>query len=234
MKINVQGLKKRYGRTIATDIGALVINQGESIGLVGNNGAGKTTFLRLVLDLVKPEEGRVLLDSVENQASSSWKPRVSSFLDENFLVSFLTAREYFIYVGTAYDVAGDEMESRLENYLPFLSEEAKNGRTYIRELSLGNKKKVGIVAALLMQPELLILDEPFANLDPSSRAFLKETLLTLQKDQNVTTIISSHDLSDIYETSTRILIMHEGQIERDVETKDIDLEQLSAHFVQVG
>lgn len=233
MNINIRELVKRYGETVAVNIGRRDIDQGERIGLVGNNGAGKTTLLRLILDLVRPSEGEVMIDGMVNSNDTRWKPRVSSYLDEHFLIGFLTAQEFFSHVGTAYGLTQGIIESRLEVYVPFLSEDALGGR-YIRELSMGNKKKVGIVAAMLVEPHLLILDEPFANLDPSSRNFLKESLVKLHQTHQTTTLISSHDLSDILDTCSRILILENGRIVHDVATRDTDLKTLSAHLIPEG
>ncbi len=229
MKISIRDLVKRYGATVATNIVRRDVEEGESIGLVGNNGAGKTTLLRLILDLVRPTQGEVLLDGEVNSRHTGWKPLVSSYLDEHFLIGFLTAREFFNHVGIAYGLTQGMLECRLEPYSQFLSEDALGGR-YIRELSMGNKKKVGIVAAMLVEPKLLILDEPFANLDPYSRNFLKEALVKLHQTHQTTTIISSHDLSDILNTCNRILILENGRIVHDVPTKDTDLKKLAAYF----
>ena len=181
MHLRVQNLQKRYGLATVLDLPELDIDSGASFGLVGNNGAGKTTFLRLVLDLIRPSEGQVLLNGqdVAQAQGDAWKGCTGSYLGPAFLINYLTPVEYIHFVGNLYGMSPVQIEEKWEHYRPFFGDQPLDGGEYIRNLSEGNKKKVGLVAALMVEPRLLVLDEPFANLDPTSQIRLKDTLKTL-------------------------------------------------------
>ena len=227
MRIGATGLIKRYGMHTALAIDAFAIEPGERFGLVGNNGAGKTTFLRLMLDLIKATEGQVLIDNEAVAEGTAWKQHTGSYLDEGFLIDYLTPEEYFAFIGEVYGLAAEQVGERLELYGPLFDGEVLGQNKYIGDLSQGNMKKVGIVAALLAEPALLILDEPFANLDPSSQIRLKNELLELGE---ATLVISSHDLSHVTEVCDRIAVLEDGKIVRDLQTSAQTLQELQAYF----
>ena len=231
MTIEVIDLLKRYDQHFALHVPALRVSRGEALGLVGNNGAGKTTFLRLLLDLIKPDEGKVLIDDTPVARRSDWKAHVGSYLDESFLIDFLTPHEFFRFVGNLYEMEEPAIEAALAPFRNFLPDEAfHRNQTYIRELSLGNKKKVGLVAAMMITPRLLILDEPFANLDPGSQIRLKNLLRTLRETHGTTMLISSHDLGHVTDICERIALLDDGSIVRDLTTSDATLRELEVFF----
>ncbi len=231
MTVEVLDLVKRYGQHFALRVPSLRIDAGEALGLVGNNGAGKTTFLRLLLDLLRPDDGHALVGGQSVALETAWKAHVGSYLDEAFLIDFLRPEEFFNFVGRVYHLAPTEIDAALAPFQHFLPEEAL-GRTqpYIRDLSMGNKKKVGLVAALMIQPRLLILDEPFANLDPGSQIRLKSILRRLCQEHGTTMLISSHDLGHVTDVCERIAILDEGQIVRDMKTSEATLHELEVYF----
>lgn len=232
--LEASGLTKRYGNATALALDALAIGPGERVGLVGNNGAGKTTLLRLVLDLIRPTAGAVALDGLAvGGADLGWKRRVGAFLDAGFLVDFLRAPEYFRLVGGAYGLSAAEVDARVERHRPFLGQALEGGRL-IRDLSLGNAGKVGIVGALLPEPGLVVLDEPFANLDPGARIALQDALRAESDERGATVLVSSHDLDHVVDVCTRVLVLSEGRLVRDTPSTPDTLAELRAFFAAGG
>lgn len=228
--IRVTNLRKVYNGVTVVDIPELHIGQGESMGLVGNNGAGKTTFFRMLLDLVLPTAGDVLSKNENVRGAESWKHYTGSYLDEGFLIDFLTPDEYLKFVAGLHGISKGEMAERLLPFHDFFNDEILGKRKYIRDLSKGNQKKVGIAAAMLGNPEVLVLDEPFANLDPTTQIRLKNLLRQLQQERQVTMLISSHDLNHVTEVCERIVIMNKGQLVDDIRTSENTLKELEAYF----
>ncbi|MCH8276263.1 MAG: ABC transporter ATP-binding protein [Bacteroidetes bacterium] len=231
MRVDLHDIVKRYGSTTALWVENWTADEGEIVGLVGSNGAGKTTFLRLILDLLKPDTGRVDIDGHSVAKNEAWKARTGSFLDASFLIDFLTAAEYFRFVGSIYGHRNGDTRKAVRPYrdlLPFL--EKGHEPKLIREMSTGNAKKVGIVAALFVRPDLLILDEPFANLDPPSQIQLKQHLTRMAGKKRMTMIISSHDLGHVTDVCTRITVVDHGRIVRDEPKSDETLAELQEFF----
>ena len=235
MNVKVFHLVKRYGQHFALHVSELRIATGEALGLVGNNGAGKTTFLRLILDLIRPDDGHVLVDGQNVAKETAWKAHVGSYLDESFLLDFLTPDEYFHFVGGVNEMSAAQIEVALARYRTFLPEQAFGRiQPYIRDLSMGNKKKVGLVAAMFTEPHLLVLDEPFANLDPGSQIRLKTLLRGLRQEHATTMLISSHHLGHVTDFCERITLLDDGQIARDMTTSDATLRELKHYFAATG
>ena len=228
--IQVIDLQKVYNGVTVLNIPELKIAQGESFGLVGNNGAGKTTFFRLILDLIEASKGGVMVDGEKVMRNDNWKLKVGSFLDEGFLIDFLTPEEYFAFVGKLYNKTEGDISFFLETMKDFFSTEILGSKKLIRDFSKGNQKKIGIAAALLGDPKVLILDEPFTALDPSSQIRLKRFLTDLQQKQQITMLISSHDLNHVTEVCKRIVILEKGKVVKDIKTSDDTLKELEAYF----
>ena len=228
--IQVIDLQKVYNGVTVLNIPELTISQGESFGLVGNNGAGKTTFFRLILDLIEASKGEVMVDGEKVMRNDNWKLKVGSFLDEGFLIDFLTPEEYFAFVGKLYNKTEGDISFFLETMKDFFSTEILGTKKLIRDFSKGNQKKIGIAAALLGDPKVLILDEPFTALDPSSQIRLKRFLTDLQQKQQITMLISSHDLNHVTEVCKRIVILEKGKVVKDIKTSDDTLKELEAYF----
>jgi ABC-2 type transport system ATP-binding protein len=227
--IEVRDLQKRYNGVTVVDIPALNIQKGETIGLVGNNGAGKTTFFRMILDLIRPSGGEVLSKDTNVRASEDWKQYTGSHLDEGFLIDYLTPEEYFHFIGKLNGLTQGDVQAFMTRFQDFFNGEILAQRKYIRDFSKGNQKKVGVAAAAMTDPELLILDEPFANLDPSSQIRLKNLLKDL-KSQGMTMLISSHDLSHVIEVCDRIVLLEKGKVVEDMKTNETTLQQLESYF----
>jgi len=229
--IQVTNLQKTYNGITVLNIPEMSIPQGESFGLVGNNGAGKTTFFRLILDLIEPTSGEVQIDKHKVMRSDAWKSSTGSFLDEGFLIDFLTPEEYFTFVGKLHHKSESDISIFLDTMKDFFNEEILNSKKkLIRDFSKGNQKKIGIAAALIGDPKLLILDEPFTALDPSSQIRLKRFLTDLQIRLNMTMLISSHDLNHITEVCKHIVVLEKGNIVKDLQTNTDTLKELEDYF----
>jgi len=227
--IEAHNLTKAYGNVTVLNIPQLTIGEGESFGLVGNNGAGKTTFFSLIVDIIKAASGSIYSRGKDVKMSDHWKAYTGAYLDESFLVDFLTPEEYFGFIGSLHGFAHEAMRTRVQTYADFFGGEILGKKKFIRELSKGNQKKVGIVGALLPEPATVILDEPFPHLDPSSVIRLKRILRELH-DKGVTLLISSHDLNHVTEVCERIVVLEKGIIVNDKETNENTLKELEQYF----
>lgn len=229
--IQVSNLQKIYNGVTVVNIPELLISDGESFGLVGNNGAGKTTFFRLILDLIEANSGEILSEGKTVKRNDDWKQYTASFLDESFLIDFFTAEEYFSFVGKLYNKSQGDVDAFLETMKDlFNGEVLGQKKKLIREYSKGNQKKIGIAAALLCEPKILILDEPFTALDPTSQIRLKRLLSEIQEKTGMTMLISSHDLNHIIEVCKRIVILEKGNVVKDLATNEDTLKELEAYF----
>lgn len=227
--ITAQNLTKTYSQTVL-NIDHLEIPKGQSFGLVGNNGAGKTTLFSLLLDLVKPTTGHIINNGVQVNQSEAWKPFTSAFIDETFLIGYLTPEEYFYFIGELRGRNKADVDTLLTNYDDFFHGEILGQKKYLRDLSKGNQKKVGIVASFIGNPEVVILDEPFANLDPTTQIRLKGIIKDLAAKEEVTVLVSSHDLIHVTEVCERIVVLNKGEIVRDIKTSKETLKQLETFF----
>ncbi len=228
--IQVTDLQKTYNGVTVLDIPGLAIAPGESFGLVGNNGAGKTTFFRLILDLIEPTKGDVKIEGQTVMRNDGWKTITGSFLDEGFLIDFMTPEEYFSFVGKLYLKSEGDIALFLDGMKDFFNDEILGTKKLIRDFSKGNQKKIGIAAALIGDPKILILDEPFTALDPSSQIRLKRFLIDLQTRLNMTMLISSHDLNHVTEVCKRTVVLEKGKVVRDLQTNADTLKELEAYF----
>ena len=231
--IEITNLKKAFGETVACNIPSLRVADSELLGLVGNNGAGKTTLFRLMLDLLKPDTGNVTIDGIDPATSEQWKNITAAFIDEGFLIDFLTPEEYFAFIGKVCGLPQATIDERLQPLEHFSGGEVLGQKKLIRDLSAGNKQKVGIMAALLQKPRLLVLDEPFNFLDPSSQVVLKHILTEYARETGATILLSSHNLQHTVDISTRIVLLEKGIVHSDFTSIDeLAKKQLSEYFGQ--
>ncbi len=228
--LEIKELTKTYGTKTVVNINRLTIRAGETIGLVGNNGAGKTTLFRMLLDLIRPNSGEILSKDKNVANNDHWKDYTSSYLDEGFLIDYLTPEEYFIFIGSLHQLSIADVGEYLKNYEEFFNGEILNSKKYIRDFSKGNQNKVGIAAALMQKPELLVLDEPFANLDPTTQIRLKSLIKSLKTKERLTTLISSHDLNHVTDVCDRIILLEKGLVIKDFYTDENTLKELEAYF----
>ena len=223
--ITIDKLKKNFGEKVAVDIEHYEINQGDMLGLVGNNGAGKTTLFRLMLDLLKADDGKVIINDIDVSQSEDWKSITGAFIDDGFLINYLTPEEYFYFIGKMYGLKKEEVDERLVPFERFMSGEVIGHKKLIRNYSAGNKQKIGIISAMLHYPQLLILDEPFNFLDPSSQSIIKHLLKKYNEEHQATVIISSHNLNHTVDVCPRIALLEHGVIIRDIINEDNSAEK---------
>ncbi|TXG37129.1 ABC transporter ATP-binding protein [Seonamhaeicola maritimus] len=228
--ITTSNLSKKYKNNEVLNIESLEIPKGQSFGLVGNNGAGKTTYFSLLLDLIQPSTGHIVTNDIQVNRSEDWKPFTSAFIDESFLIGYLTPEEYFYFIGELRGQNKADVNSLVGQFEDFFHGEILGQKKFLRDLSKGNQKKVGIVAALIGNPEVIILDEPFANLDPTTQIRLKGIIKDLAEKQGVTILISSHDLMHVTDVCERIVVLEKGEVVKDLVTSEETLKELEAHF----
>ncbi len=228
--ILIENLRKLYNKNEVLNIPKLEIPQGQSFGLVGNNGAGKTTMFRIILDLVRASEGKVIIEGNDVSKTEGWKKFTGSFIDEKFLIDYLTAEEYFDFLARVYGINQADLQIFLAEFKDLFNQEILGTKKYIRDLSKGNKKKVGIATALIGNPSIVVLDEPFENLDPTSQIRLKKLIRDFQKSKQVTFLISSHDMNHVTEICDRIVLLEKGIIHTDLQVNETTLAQLNAYY----
>ena len=232
--ITINKLQKNFGEKKAVDIENYIINQGEMLGLVGNNGAGKTTLFRLILDLLKTDAGNVTINDIDVSKSEEWKKFTWAFIDDGFLIDYLTPEEYFYFIGKMYGLKKEEVDERLTQFERFMNGEVVGQKKFIRNFSAGNKQKIGIISAMLHYPQLLILDEPFNFLDPSSQSVIKHLLKKYNEEHNATVIISSHNLNHTVDVCPRIALLEHGVIIRDIQNENNSAEKELEDYFNVN
>lgn len=228
--IEIQHLQKAYKGVTAVDINELELKAGEVIGLLGNNGAGKTTLFRLILDLIRADKGTILSKGNSVTNTEDWKKYTAAYIDEGFLIDYLTPEEYFYFVGKLHQLSKADVDEFLLQHEAFFNEAILKKGKYIRDFSKGNQFKIGIVAALLSKPELLILDEPFANLDPTTQLRLVDMIKAMAATQQLCILLSSHDITHVVEASSRILLMEKGKIVKDLANGESAYAELLDYF----
>jgi|TARA_A200000159_G_scaffold164106_1_gene192500 ABC-2 type transport system ATP-binding protein len=228
--ITVKNLSKKYSGQTVLEILALEVPKGQKFGLVGNNGAGKTTLFSLLLDLIEASTGNVTINQIDVQKSEEWKPYTAAFIDESYLIGYLTVEEYYYFLGNLRGESKEEINIWVQDFEPFFNGEVLGQKKYLRDLSKGNQKKAGIVGTLIGKPELVILDEPFANLDPTTQIRLKKLIREEAEKQGTTFLISSHDLTHVTEVCDRIVLLEKGLAIKDIETTPETLKELESYF----
>lgn len=228
--IEVSNLQKAYNGIIVLDLPELRIEKGEVFGLVGNNGAGKTTFFSLVLDLIRASRGRILINDIAVAKSEEWKEITAAYIDESFTIGYLTPDEYFNFIGELRGMNANDIARFLADFEGFFNDEIIGKKKFIRDLSKGNQKKVGVVGALMGNASVIVLDEPFANLDPTSQYKLRSIIKEFAQQKEKTLLISSHDLDHVADVCSRIVILEKGQIVRDVQKTESTLSELEEFF----
>lgn len=228
--ITINTVSKKYGKTEVLNVEGFDIPTGQSFGLVGNNGAGKTTLFNILLDLIRPTTGYIKNHNIKVNESEEWKNFTGSFIDESFLIGYLTPQEYFDFIGELRGMNKADITKFLAQFDEFFNGEILGKKKYLRDLSKGNQKKAGIVAAMMGNPRVVILDEPFANLDPTTQIRLKKIIKTLTENREITVLISSHDLTHVTEVCERIVVLDKGQVVKDIKTSTETLKELESYF----
>ncbi len=226
--IKISNLKKSFNGIEALNIEDLEIRPGECIGVVGNNGAGKTTFFKSVLDLLKPDEGYVAVEDVHVNVSADWQNHLNAFIDESFLIEFLKPKEYLTFILKMKN-SQFSVEELIERYSEFSNDDIDRNKKYIRDLSTGTKVRIGVLSLLAGDPKYIIMDEPFAHLDPTSQSKLRK-LIRSQKADGRCVIVSSHNLQNIAESCDRVILIESGKVKYDVAVNDENMRKLGEYF----
>lgn len=238
MQIIIKDLKKTFGEKVAVDIPELTIHSGELLGLVGNNGAGKSTLFRLILDLIKADTGSVrmygLNIDINVAETEKWKDWTGAFVDEGFLIDYLTPDEYFQFIARITDTSDAQLEEFMAQFQHFMADELSGQKKLIRTLSAGNKQKVGIMAAMLLRPQVLILDEPFNFLDPSSQNAIKHLLKKYNEETGATILVSSHNLQHTVDISNRIVLLEHGKVIQDIDNRDKQAQTILENYFEIN
>ena len=212
--IETNNLTKQYGKQLSVDSLSIHVPKGKIYGLLGRNGAGKTTAMRMLLNLVRPTNGAILLfgkDYLENQKITYSK--IGSIIESAGFYENLTGYENLQILSL---LRGRHSKDMVNHALEIVGLEKETSKTFAN-YSLGMKQRLGIAAAIMHKPELLVLDEPINGLDPIGIHEIREFLLKLCKDEGVTIFISSHVLDEIEQLADIIGVMHEGRLIEEVD-----------------
>ena len=226
--VEVSHISKSFGKTQAVADVSFYVERGEIFGLLGPNGAGKTTTIRIMLDIFKADGGSVSV--LEGAMTEEKKNRIGYMPEERGLYQDIALERCLAYLGTLKGLSDVESHSRLSGWLERFDLAAHKNKK-VKELSKGMQQKAQIIAAVMHQPELLIVDEPFAALDPVNTQMVKDLMREL-RDGGTAIIMSTHQMHQVEELCDRILLINQG---RDVlygELNDIR-KQYSGHAVVV-
>ena len=209
--VKLRSVAKRYSDIIAVDHIDLDVEYGEIFGLLGPNGSGKTTTLKMILGLVEPDSGSINVLGINAEEEPIEMKRQVGYVPESpRLYEFLTGIEYIDFVADVYGMDVLEKKDRIDEYLEALELEGREG-DMISGYSQGMKQKIALISAFIHKPKLLLLDEPLSGLDPRSARIVKDFLRELAS-QGVTTIMSTHILEIAQAMCDRIAIMYEGRL----------------------
>ena len=215
--LKVENVTKYYGTNLAVDHLSFTVDDGEIFGLLGSNGAGKTTTFRMIMGLLDATSGKITLDG--KKIDYSVTDKIGFVAEERSLLTKMTVKEQIIYYGRLKGLSEKEILKRLDDWLErFQIKEYKNRK--IKELSKGNQQKIQFIAAVINEPKLLILDEPFTGLDPINVKLLKEAIYSLQK-KGCSIIFSSHQMEHIEQFCEKLVILVKGKTVLEGYLKDI-------------
>lgn len=206
--VAVQNLRKTFGQKLAVADVSFEVQPGEVFGLLGPNGAGKTTTIRMILDIFRPEAGTI--EVLGGPLTPTRKDRIGYMPEERGLYPYMRVLDCLIYLGTLKGMSRRQARQQAEAYLERL-ELADQHRAKINTLSRGMTQKVQVIAAVLHNPDLLIIDEPFANLDPVNAQLVREIILELRQ-QGKAVIMTSHQLALVEALCDRIAMIHHGRV----------------------
>lgn len=213
--IETRALSKTYrdfwGRPKVRALKALdlEIKQGEIFGLLGPNGSGKTTTIKLILGLLFPTEGQVLVFG-KDATDVSKNERIGYLPEESYLYKFLNAEETLDFYGRLFDIPHDVLKTRIDELIETVGLQ-KARKRQLKEYSKGMTRRIGLAQALINEPELILLDEPTSGLDPIGTREMKDMILRL-RDQGKTVVMCSHLLADVQDVCDRIAILHQGEL----------------------
>ncbi len=207
--LEVKRLSKSFGQRLAVADASFRVGEGEVFGYLGPNGSGKTTTMRLILGLLRPTSGEALLWGAWASERADIRRRVGVLLENDGLYPKLSAYDNLDYFGRLYGVPG--LDARIGRLLDFAGLADRRGDR-VGTLSRGMRRKLGLVRALLHSPDLLLLDEPSAGLDPEAQKMVRDLIVALSSESNITVFLSSHDLDEVQRICGRVAIIQSGRI----------------------
>lgn len=205
--LKLENVRKTYGSLVAVDNLSFSVKNGEIFGLLGENGAGKTTTFRMIMGLLEPDKGKITLDG--KKIDYKVTDKIGFVTEERSLLTKLTVKEMIEYYGVLKGMDESDIDKKLDYWLEkFEITEYKNKK--IKELSKGNQQKIQFISAVINDPKLLILDEPFTGLDPINVNLLKDAVKELQK-KGCSIIFSSHQMEYIEDFCEQLIILVHGK-----------------------
>lgn len=211
-------LTKQFGKMKAVDNVSLHIKRGEIYGFIGRNGAGKTTFMKMISGLSTPTSGELTLFGASGSGAAKYHNRIGNLIEQPGLYGGMTAKDNLHLKCLALGIHKTGYEEEL-----LLTVGLENaGKKKVKQFSLGMKQRLGIAMALAGGPDLLILDEPVNGLDPQGIAEIRELLIKLKKEKNMTILISSHILEELYKVADTFGIIHKGVLIQELTKEELD------------
>ncbi len=206
--LEVKNVSMSYGEVKAVQDLSFTIKPGEIFGLLGTNGAGKTTTFRMIMGLIQPKMGSIAY--FDHQVSYEDVNSIGYMIEERSLLTKVTVKDLMLYLGQLKDVSKEDIETRLDYWLNRF-EIASYKTKKVKELSKGNQQKIQFIAALINNPKLLILDEPFSGLDPINTELFVSAIRDFQK-QGAMVIFSSHQLDHVESFCEKIVVLEKGRV----------------------
>ena len=220
--------KKYHGISVLQDV-QVSLEAGKIYGLIGQNGAGKTTLMRLISGLAFPTEGNVeLFGESGDRILQSERKRLGCMIEYPSFIPYMTAQENLTY----HRIIRGEPSKTIVTELLELVGLNNTGKKKAKNFSLGMKQRMGIAIAMLGDPELLILDEPINGLDPIGVVEIRNLLTRLCEERQMTILISSHNLPELYQMATNYIIIHQGKIKQSLTLEE--LEENCKHHILIG
>lgn len=215
--LSTRGLTKQFGHHKAVNHVDIHVKRGAIYGFIGRNGAGKTTFLRMISDLAKPTSGEIELFGYRNEELKQVRSRISCLIEAPGLYGNMSAYDN---LAIKCQLFGMKNMAYIDNILHTVGL-SDVGRKKVKHFSLGMKQRLGIGLALVGEPDLLLLDEPINGLDPQGIAEMRDTILKLRDEQNMTIIISSHILEELSKIATHYGIIHNGNLLQELTREEL-------------
>lgn len=210
--LETEKLTKKFKDTVAVDEVTIELRQGESVGLLGPNGAGKSTAISMISTLIQPTSGDVRLNGKSVLKKPGEMRKVLGVVPQKIaLYEELSAYENLKFFGRIYGLSGKKLEERIQFVLELvgLSDRQKE---VVKKYSGGMQRRVNLAAAMLHEPEVLIMDEPTVGIDPQSRNHLLETIRKLNREQGMTVLYTSHYMEEVEKLCDRVYIMDHGKV----------------------
>lgn len=214
--LTIRNLTKSYQNTEVVNHFNLKIEEGHIYGIVGPNGAGKTTFFKLLAGLSMPASGEITVSTGE--AFEGYRKKMSFMIENPYLYDGMTAFENMKIIG---GIKGETDENNLKKLLELVGLD-KTGKKKVKNFSLGMRQRLGIACALTSNPEILVLDEPMNGIDPEGIVELRELLWALNRERNITLLISSHILGEVFQLSTDFIFIKGGHIINIIDKESLE------------